>query len=488
MVSSREFVTMRAAVGVGFAILWLGAVYQTKVNGQDRSPARVEEAAPVAVGPVAVGPVEATLQLAVFQCDVTIPLGHRCMGLLPTKSQRIADPLEARGVVLLGSGQPIVLVAVDWCEIRNGAYDAWRDALASAVGTSRQRVLVAALHQHDAPVVDSGAALLLREAGLAGELYDEAFHAEVLERVAAAAQQALAGARPISAIGVGRARVERIASNRRMVAEDGTVNFGRGSSGGGDAAMAAAPEGEVDPWLRTIAFLDGEEVVCELHSYATHPMSYYGRGEVTSDFVGLARARRQADTPATHQIYFSGCSGDVTAGKYNDGSVEAREQLTTRLYEAMVRSHQSLETHAVSRAVERTHPLRLEYHPNPDLTQENLATILADAERTVIQRIHAAMSLSSRQRVADDQPIDLTCIDLGEAQIVLFPGEAFVGYQLLAAELRPDAFVFPIGYGECWPGYIPLERSFADGFADTWLWTAPGAEQQICAGLEKILR
>jgi len=27
--------------------------------------------------------------------------------------------------------------------------------------------------------------------------------------------------------------------------------------------------------------------VLALHAYATHPMSYYGRGEVTSDFVGL---------------------------------------------------------------------------------------------------------------------------------------------------------------------------------------------------------
>ena len=74
-------------------------------------------------------------QLATFSADVTIPLGHRCMGILPTKSQRIADPLYAHGFVLLGGGEPIVLCAVDWCEIRNGAYDQWRDALAEAAGT-----------------------------------------------------------------------------------------------------------------------------------------------------------------------------------------------------------------------------------------------------------------------------------------------------------------------------------------------------------------
>ncbi|MFP6671977.1 MAG: hypothetical protein VB857_11220, partial [Pirellulaceae bacterium] len=89
-------------------------------------------------------------RLARFSADVTIPLNHRCMGVLPTKSKKILDPLYAHGFVLLGADKPIVLIAFDWCEIRNGAYDQWRDALAAAAGTTRQRVLVSSLHQHDA--------------------------------------------------------------------------------------------------------------------------------------------------------------------------------------------------------------------------------------------------------------------------------------------------------------------------------------------------
>ena len=110
----------------------------------------------------------AEFRLATFSRDVTIPLGHRCMGVLPTKSKRIVDRLWAHGFVLTGGDKPVVLCAVDWCEIRNGAYDQWRDALAKAAGTTRERVLVCSLHQHDAPVTDSGAAELLREAGLPG--------------------------------------------------------------------------------------------------------------------------------------------------------------------------------------------------------------------------------------------------------------------------------------------------------------------------------
>ena len=37
-------------------------------------------------------------------------------------------------------------------------------------------------------------------------------------------------------------------------------------------------------------------------------------------------------------IYFTGCSGNVTLGKYNDGNRQAREDLMLRLLDAMQRS------------------------------------------------------------------------------------------------------------------------------------------------------
>ncbi len=105
-------------------------------------------------------------RLAWFRADVTVPIGHRLMGVLPARAERVADPLEARGFVLLGADAPIVWVAVDWCEIRNEAHDRWREVLADAAGTEPDRVVVTSLHQHDAPVADLGAQRLLDEVGL----------------------------------------------------------------------------------------------------------------------------------------------------------------------------------------------------------------------------------------------------------------------------------------------------------------------------------
>ena len=427
------------------------------------------------------------LRVSRFSVDVTIPLGHRCMGLLPTKSKEIVDPLQTHGIVLLSDDDPIVIVAVDWCEIRNESYERWREVIAKAVGTEPVRVLLSSLHQHDAPVVDGGAENLLNSAGLTGKLFDFAFHEDCVQRVASAAEESLEDATPVTHLGLGKAKVEKVASNRRVVHPDGRVSFGRGSSSGGNAFMAEAPDGLIDPWLRTISFWNGDKPLVALHSYATHPMSYYGRGGVTYDFVGMARERRRRDDQKVHQIYLSGCSGDVTAGRYNDGSQASRELLARRIYEGMTAAWDATEKTPISELSFRSTPLELPFRTEERFAAAYLLNRIENDSVEIRQRIHAAMTLSSRQRVVSGKPIDLPVVDLGPARIVLFPGEAFVGYQLLAQAMKPDVFVQSIGYGECWPGYVPTDSCFDDKFEDTWLWVGPGCETRIREALGKVL-
>ena len=56
-----------------------------------------------------------------------------------TPAARVADPLWAKGLVLTGAGEPIVIVALDWCQCNNDSYDRWRDVLAEADFTFRPR-------------------------------------------------------------------------------------------------------------------------------------------------------------------------------------------------------------------------------------------------------------------------------------------------------------------------------------------------------------
>src|SRR5690606_22084484 len=105
-------------------------------------------------------------RMATFEADATPPLGAPLCNGNVTPAMKIVSPLSARGIVLLGAGDPIVLCAFDWVGIGNGSYDAFRDALARAVVTHPDRVALHTLHQHDAPGSDFVTERLLARHGL----------------------------------------------------------------------------------------------------------------------------------------------------------------------------------------------------------------------------------------------------------------------------------------------------------------------------------
>src|SRR6266446_3678370 len=108
--------------------------------------------------------VEPTLEIATFDVDATPPLGS-AMAYDPVK--RLDElTLRCRGIVIGGAGKPIVLCAVDWIGIANEGHDYFRESLADAAGTTRERVAVHTLHQHDAPGCDFTAERLIRDLGL----------------------------------------------------------------------------------------------------------------------------------------------------------------------------------------------------------------------------------------------------------------------------------------------------------------------------------
>jgi hypothetical protein len=266
------------------------------------------------------------LIISPFRCDVTPPLGHPLCGGWITPALEIVDPLWANGLLLAGDEPPIVLVAVDWCEIRNEGHDQWRRRIAAAVGTPVERVTVHCVHPHDTPFADPEAERLLREHQVSGTSLDLEFFDRAASAVAEAAAAAVQHAEKVTHLGTGQALVHQVASNRRIVGPDGKVGPARFSSCR-DEGLQAAPEGLIDPSLKTISFWNNDRLLAALHYYATHPMSFYGQGGVSCDFCGLARDRIAAEVGGAH-LYFTGGAGNIGAGKYNDGSPEMRPILT----------------------------------------------------------------------------------------------------------------------------------------------------------------
>jgi len=232
---------------------------------------------------------ESGLSLATFTSDVTVPVGHPlCAGFCPSADE-IVDPLKAHGVILIpADARPIVLCAVDWCWLRGAAYDRWRQALADAAGTTPKRVRIHTVHQHAAPIADPDADRYLERT----DVETRTIWPDVLDRCiedsARAAKNARDRYRRVTHLGFGQAKVEKVASNRRIIGPDGRIAMWRGSSCG-DPEIRAQPEGLIDPWLKCIIFYDNDHPLASLQYYATHPMSYYRDGGVSADFCGFLR-------------------------------------------------------------------------------------------------------------------------------------------------------------------------------------------------------
>jgi hypothetical protein len=426
------------------------------------------------------------LKLSTFRCDITPPLGHPLCGGWIEPAREIVDPLWANGIVLQSRrAEPLALVTLDWTGIGNQGYDFWRDAIARSIGTSPQRVALHCVHQHDAPWAKPCVERLLREAGAPQSSLDLDYFERAARAVARAARLSLGGSETVTDMGTGEAQVHEVASNRRLLNAEGQVEAMRYSACR-EERLRAAPEGLIDPYLKTISFWRDEKLLAALHFYATHPMSHYGQGGVSSDFCGLARDRLAQETGAP-QLYFTGAAGNIGAGKYNDGSPPMRAVLTERMLTAMRASLGNSIKAAPEFYEWTTLPVRLP--ACRDLDEARLRAVLADSNASHSERCHAADCLSWIKRARCGSAIDCGCLALNRTRALFLPGEPFVEYQLYAQQLDPDRFTAFAGYGDCGPGYLPTNAAYAQGGYECGNWCrVEPAEDVLCGAIERLLR
>jgi hypothetical protein len=432
---------------------------------------------------------EMPLKIAVFEADVTPPIGTPLCDALVMPAKEIVDPLSARGIILFSNEKPIVLCAVDWVGVGNEGHRKFREALAKAAGTTIERVAVHCLHQHDAPGCDFEADALLASLKLGGKLFDPVFARKAIDRVAKAVEKAAQKPQTVTHIGVGKAKVEEVASARRVMGPDGKVKYVRYSSTK-DPKIRAEPEGVIDPYVQVLAFYDGNTPLSIISYYATHPQSYYGKGGVSCDFPGLARNLRERNLPGPKHIHFNGAGGNVTAGKYNDGSVENRMILADRLAKGMKEAFESIKKEPVDaskmswRVQATALPLSKLYN-SKDLEAKLVDEKLKDADR-----LRAARNFVWAARCENGQKIDLQCLQIGSAYVLHMPGELFVEYQLAAQKMRPNSSVLMAAYGDYGMGYIGTSIAYSQGGYETGPVSrvAPEVEGVLMKAMRELLK
>jgi hypothetical protein len=427
--------------------------------------------------------VPSVLQISTFDIDATPPVGSRLAYDQMVNSWDVG--LRARGIVLFGSGQPIVLCSVDWIGISNESQDAFKKTLADAAGTIPDRVAVHTVHQHDAPISDFGAERLLLDAGLDPLSYESSFQHVVINRLGIAVKTSQENKQTVTHIGLGEAPVYEVASNRRILGPDGKVRATRSSSCT-DSALRAEPEGLIDPMVSLVSFWNGSQPVAVLSYYACHPQSYYRLGIANPDFPGVARFMRQLAVPQALHVHFNGAGGNLAAGKYNDGSKEMRGILAERLADGMKRAWESTVKETVDSGDVHwdIDPVALPAASFIENLQEEMKT------KDPVYLTNNLFKLAWLKRLQAGMKINIGCLSLGRARLLFMPGELIVEYQLAAKRMRPDLFVAMAAYGDYATGYICTDKVYDEGGYEAGTASAvqPGSEAILMGSLQKLLQ
>lgn len=428
------------------------------------------------------------LYLTSFRFDVTPPKGHSLCGGWIKPVVAVDDSLEAIGLVLLGAGKPIVICAVDWTGILNDAHVAWRSRLAEAAGTDPDRVAVHCVHQHNAPFACLNAEKIVSAQEDLPHIVEVDFFKRCLERGAESVRRALKQTQRVTHVATGQGQVSKVASNRRINRDEkGRIIRMRGSSCK-DAKLRALTEGLIDPWLKTVAFYNGETKIAACHYYATHPMSYYGDGRVSSDFAGLARKQRQKNEPKCAHLYFTGCAGNVAAGKYNDGSKKMRPILTQRVYEGILASEKTLKPEPIDNVAWSTKTVLPPPRKGFDVKQ--LGMQIADKKQRVVNRNRPSYRLAWMQRAGKKEPpVILSALHVNDVTLLHLPAEMFVEYQLRAQKLAPKRFVATAAYGDGGPWYVPIREEYdKGGYEVSVAFCDPEVDEILTKGIKSLLK
>jgi len=368
----------------------------------------------------------------------------------------VRDSLFLRGMVIedeRGKDSRILIAALDYCVLAHSAYEQLCDVLADASGTSRKRVVIHCVHQHEAPALNFEAMRYQPQYNPTDYQWWPQLLAHCEEQVRKTDQFQEA-----QYVGFAETKVDKFASNRRVKGNDGVIHTRWSCCA--NLKVRSAPEGLIDPMLRTIAFKNNQdEIIAGMSFYACHPQAGTSGEKFSAEAPGNALERLSRRSKNGFQMYLTGAAGNITAGKYSlpDNPEKNVSVLGERLYNAIKRNMRNLQWEAA---------VNLEWSevsfkfPFRKFDRDKLHEQLNKDPYEVI----AAAQLSTLD-CGIEQDYRICMLKIGSSSIVFLPGEVFVEYQLFAnSQAKAAGNNFVAVAANCrWDFmYLPLAKNFSE--------------------------
>jgi hypothetical protein len=441
------------------------------------------------------------LYAGVCETDITPPPGVWLSGYAfrSIGAAGVHDELCARVLALDDGISRVIIVSLDLICLDADIVQALRCGIASGTGAAPEAILLNCSHTHAGPSVRGFRSMGGR---------DDAYVDVMTRKVVGAANQAASELRPAH-LTYGEAAAQ-IGVNRRCSGAAGTTDIGVNYGG------------PVAPVVQTICVNapDGRTFAL-LFSHACHPTTMGGDNLlISADWPGAAVAHLKSMfrgegaeggvAPGALPIFLQGCCGDINPHPRHRGweLVEAHgrtiaEAAHAARWSAHARCEPALE------AAEETVAIPLVPPPSPaecDRLVEEWTDRLAQDRASGADAGHimhsegqlewakAARALAQERTRERTMDFTIQRLSLGGVQIVAFPGEMFVQYQLDFVRRSPSP-VLSLGYSNgCW-NYVPTAAEYARGGYEVeggyryygTLMFAPSCEPLIRAAAYRLL-
>jgi hypothetical protein len=401
------------------------------------------------------------MKIASFKLDVTPPVGD---WLAYDKNEKIDTSIYIRGVILDDDESRAAIVSCDFLYIWGQTWLDWRKAIAQAAKTSEEHVFLHSIHQHDSVLIVPQWNEFKDKCGreLISEKYCDKTITELCSMIADIVSSDDCW-QTVDKIKTAEKRIKGLGSNRRMVDENGKC-FAMRWSKCDDVSLRALPAGNFDPLLRTIAFTaDDGKIIAALHFYASHPMAAYRRKMVSQDVPGIALdyVAKNSDSE-TFNIYFTGCGGNVTFGKYNTGTPEdGLNKLGKVLGKGMLTNIHNLEEKESGKLEFAT--VAFDFPLKSEITEENMLKKMHETDDELQSR-YLALRIILARNWSVWRNCTVSRMSIGkDVHFLSLPSEMCVEYQLYAQSLVPEDFLACAAYGNGSYHYIPTAQMYEEG-------------------------
>jgi Neutral/alkaline non-lysosomal ceramidase, N-terminal len=396
-----------------------------------------------------------------------------------TELEFILDNIWTRVLIFEDGNNITIIVAADIPNFHEKDREDLIREIAEICNIKHFELVFHVVHMHQAPNVCWNSFSMINRDG--GYAVNEQYYKTFLNKTALAVKDTLDDLDEFK-IEYGQAEVAKIESNRRIIGQNGKI-FLRGSRPSKE--LRKYPEGHIDPMVRAFCLKRKNKKNIVWINYCGHPTATGGDAApfVSGDFPGEALRILTKENPENEYFYMTGPHGNLNPGKYITGDSQNikdrqndRDRMGRILAERIKKALGKLQTLATGSISFKREKLLLPLRDNlPDYKQalddykeavkEMLETHMKGKKLSHGGKIRFAHRLCYYHSILEEEkiPVYLSVMNIGDINVVFYPGEIFVEANDTIRERFPDKKIFAASLCDGLFGYVITEDCYEPG-------------------------